>query len=93
MMKKEIVVRRNIYNGKEHKLIWSGKGKLYYFEPAEEWMPVYINYIIDEKSNQRIIESLDSDGFGFPLCVGDIIDDMEVAAILELDDKAAIMFK
>lgn len=93
MMKKEIVVRRNIYNGKEHKLIWSGTGKLYYFQPAEDWMPVYLNFWNDEEHGTRTIQSLDSDGFGFPLCVGDIVDDMEVAAIIELDDKAAIMFK
>jgi hypothetical protein len=92
-MKKELVVRRNIYTGKEHKLIWSGTGKLYYFQPAEEWMPIYLNYLVDEKSGQWIIESLDSDGFGFPLCVGDIVDDMEVAAIIEVDDKTCVMFK
>jgi len=92
-MKKELVVRRNIYTGKEHKLIWSGTGKLYYFQPAEEWMPIYLNYLVDERSGQRIIESLDSDGFGFPLCVGDIVDDMEVAAIIEVDDKLCVMFK
>ena len=92
-MKKELVVRRNIYTGKEHKLIWSGTGKLYYFQPAEEWMPIYLNYLVDERSGQRIIESLDSDGFGFPLCVGDIVDDMEVAAIIEVDDKTCVMFK
>jgi len=92
-MKKELVVRRNIYTGKEHKLIWSGTGKLYYFQPAEEWMPIYLNYLVDEKSGQWIIESLDSDGFGFPLCVGDIVDDMEVAAIIEIDDKTCVMFK
>jgi hypothetical protein len=92
-MRKELVVRRNIYTGKEHKLIWSGTGKLYYFQPAEEWMPIYLNYLVDERSGQRIIESLDSDGFGFPLCVGDIVDDMEVAAIIEIDDKTCVMFK
>ncbi len=92
-MRKELVVRRNIYTGKEHKLIWTGTGKLYKFKPAEEWMPVYLNYWNDEEHGTRIIESLDSDGFGFPLCVGDIVDDMEVAAILEVDDKICVMFK
>jgi len=92
-MRKELVVRRNIYTGKEHKLIWSGTGKLYYFQPAEEWMPIYLNYLVDEKSGQWIIESLDSDGFGFPLSVGDMVDDMEVAAIIEIDDKTCVMFK
>ncbi len=92
-MRKELVVRRNIYTGKEHKLIWTGTGKLYEFKPAEEWMPVYLNYWNDEEHGTRIIESLDSDGFGFPLCVGDIVDDMEVAAILEVDDKICVMFK
>ena len=92
-MKKELIVRKNIYTGKEHKLVWSGTGKLYEFVPAEPWMPIYLNYWEDEKSGQRIIESLDSDGFGFPLCVGDMVDDMEVAAILEVDDKTCVMFK
>ena len=92
-MKKELIVRRNIYTGKEHKLIWSGTGKLYYFQPAESWMPVYLNYWNDEEHGTRTIESLDSDGFGFPLCVGDIVDDMEVVAILEVDDKICVMFK
>ena len=92
-MRKELVVRRNIYTGKEHKLIWTGTGKLYEFKPAEEWMPVYLNYWNDEEHSTRTIESLDSDGFGFPLCVGDIVDDMEVAAILEVDDKICVMFK
>ena len=92
-MKKELIVRKNIYTGKEHKLIWSGTGKLYEFVPAEDWMPVYLNYWNDEEHGTRTIESLDSDGFGFPLCVGDIVDDMEVAAILEVDDKICVMFK
>jgi len=92
-MKKELIVRKNIYTGKEHKLIWSGTGKLYEFVPAESWMPIYLNYWNDEKHGTRTIESLDSDGFGFPLCVGDIVDDMEVAAILEVDDKICVMFK
>ena len=92
-MKKELIVRRNIYNGKEHKLIWSGTGKLYYFKPAEKWMPVYLNFWNDEEHGTRTIQSLDSDGFGFPLCVGDVVDDMEVAAILDFDDKICVMFK
>ena len=92
-MKKELVVRRNIYTGKEHKLIWSGTGKLYYFQPAEDWMPIYLNYWNDEEHGRRTIQSLDSDGFGFPLCVGDIVDNMEVGAILEVDDKICVMFK
>lgn len=94
-MKKELIVRRNIYTGKEHKLIWTGTGKLYEFVPAEPWMPVYLNYWCDDENdpNSRIIGSLDSDGFGFPLCIGDIVDDMEVAAILEVDDKICVMFK
>ena len=90
-MKKELVVRRNIYTGKEHKLIWSGTGKLYYFQPAEDWMPIYLNY--NDDAGGRTIISLDSDGFGFPLCIGDIVDDLEVAAILEVDDKICVMFK
>lgn len=92
-MKKELVVRKNIYTGKEHKLIWSGTGKLYEFKPAEDWMPVYLNYWNDEEHDTRTIESLDSDGFGFPLRVGDIVDNMEVAAILDIDDKICVVFK
>ena len=92
-MKEEIVIRKSIYSGKEHKLIYSGTGKLYYFQPAEEWMPIYLNYNVDEYSEQKIIISLDSDNFGTPLYVGDIVDDMEVAAILEVDDKICVMFK
>ncbi len=93
-MKKELIVRKNIYTGKEHKLIWTGTGKLYEFVPAEEWMPIYINYWNDtENGGSRIIESLDCDGFGFPLCIGDIVDDMEVASIIEVDDKICVMFK
>ena len=91
--KNEIVIRRSIYSGKEHKLIWSGTGKLYEFKPAEDWMPVYINYWDDEEHGARIIQSLDSDGFGSPLYVGDIVDGMEVAAILEVDDKICVIFK
>lgn len=89
MMKKEIVIRRSIYSGKEHKLIWSGTGKLYYFQPAEDWMPVYLTYAGDT----NVILSLDSDGFGYPLCIGDTVDDMTVEAIIELDDKFCVMFK
>ena len=66
---------------------------MYEFKPAEDWMPVYLNYWNDEKHGTRTIESLDSDGFGFPLCVGDVVDNMEVAAILEVDDKICVMFK
>lgn len=93
MMKKEIVIRKSIYSGKEHKLIWSGTGKLYEFKPAESWMPVYLNFWNDEEHGRRTIQSLDSDGFGYPLSVGDIVDDMEVGAILEVDDKICVMFK
>lgn len=92
-MKKELVVRKNIYTGKEHKLIWSGTGKLYEFKPAEDWMPVYLNYWNDEEHGTGTIESLDSDGFGFPLRIGDIVDNMEVAAILDIDDKICVVFK
>lgn len=92
-MKKELIVRKNIYTGKEHKLIWSGTGKLYEFKPAEDWMPVYLNYNVNDKTRERIIESLDSDGFGYPLCIGDVVDNMTVAAIIEVDDKICVMFK
>ena len=91
-MKKEIVIRKNIYTGKEHKLIWSGKGKLYYFQPAEDWMPTYFNYEVNENTGERIILSFDSDGFGYPVCVGDNIDNMTIGAIINIDDKTGIMF-
>lgn len=93
-MKKELVIRKNIYTGKEHKLIWSGTGKLYYFQPAEEWMPIYINYDVNDTTGEKIVISIDSDGFGFPLCVGDIVDNMEVGAIIDdFDGKTCVMFK
>lgn len=90
-MKKEIVVRKNIYTGKEHKLIWTGTGMLYDFVPAEEWMPVYLTYY-NEKNMERYIQALDSDGFGSPLYVGDIIDNMKVESIMEVDDKICVLF-
>ena len=92
-MKKELIVRKSIYSGKEHKLIWTGAGKLYEFVPAEPWMPIYLNYSPKDKNEHEIILSLDSDGFGHPLCIGDIVDGMEVVAILEVDDKICVMFK
>lgn len=92
-MKEEIVIRKSIYTGKEHKLIWSGTGKLYYFQPAEDWMPVYLNYYTDPAMGERTILSLDSDGFGYPLEIGDKIEDMEVASIIEVDDRYCVIFK
>jgi len=92
-MKKELVIRKNIYTGKEHKLIWTGTGKLYEFVPAESWMPVYLNYWKDEEHSTRTIKSLDSDGFGCPLCIGEIVDDMTVEAILDVDDKICVLLK
>ena len=88
-MKDEIVIRRSIYTGKEHKLIWSGTGKLYYFKPAEDWMPVYLTYAGDSRS----IIALDSDGFGEPLAIGDTVDGMVVEAIIEFDEKTCVIFK
>ena len=92
-MRKELIVRKSIYSGKEHKLIWSGTGKLYEFVPAEPWMPIYLNYSVNDETGERIIESLDSDGFGYPLCIGDIVDDMEVASIVDVDGKTCVIFK
>lgn len=92
-MKKELILRKNIYTGKEHKLIWSGAGKLYYFKPAEEWMPAYLHYSPKDEMGHEIIVGLDSDGFGHPLYLGDMIDGKEVAAIIEIDDKIGVMFK
>lgn len=92
-MKKELILRKNIYTGKEHKLIWSGAGKLYYFKPAEEWMPVYLHYSPKDEMGHEIIVGLDSDGFGHPLYLGDVVNGKEVAAIIEIDDKIGVMFK
>ena len=92
-MKQEIVIRKNIYTGKEHKLIYSGTDKLCYFQPAENWMEAYINYMVDPVTKERKILSLDSDGFGIPIFPGDIIDDMEVDSIVLQDDKTCIIFK
>lgn len=92
-MKEEIVIRKNIYTGKEHKLRWAGEGNAYEFIPAEEWMPVYINYWTDDEADpsHRIIESLDSDGFGTPLSIGEKIEDKEVKAIVEVDNKFLVI--
>ena len=92
-MKEEIVIRKSTYSGKEHKLIWSGTGKLYYFQPAEDWMPVYLNYYTEPTTGERFILSLDSDGFGYPLDIGEKVEDMEVASIIEVDDKYCVIFK
>lgn len=87
-MKKEIIIRKNIYNGKLHKLVYTGTGDAWEFVPAESWMPVYINY----DTEGRII-SLDSDGFGYPLCIDDVVDEHKVEAIIEIDDKFLIFLK
>lgn len=86
-MKEEIIIRKSIYTGKEHKLRWTGTGNAYEFIPAEEWMPIYINYWVDNNGGEKIIESLDSDGFGYPLMIGEKIEDKEVKAIVEVDGK------
>lgn len=65
----EIVIRRSIYNTQlEHKLVHLQNDK-WLFKPAEGWMPVYLNY--DSNNRGEKIISIDSDGFGIPLFVGD----------------------
>ena len=77
---KEIVIRRNIYDEtKEHKLVETDVENEWLFVPAEDWMPIYLNYDCNNRGDA--IVSLDSDGFGYPLCLGDIVKD------LSLEDK------
>lgn len=65
---KEIIIRRSIYDSsKEHKLVETDTEGEWLFVPAEDWMPVYLNSI------GETIVSLDSDGFGNPLCLGDTV--------------------
>ena len=82
---KEIVIRRSIYdNTKEHKLVETDVDGVWLFTPAEEWMPVYINYDVtygDNNDGETCILSLDSDGFGNPIYLGSTIKD------LSLEDK------
>ena len=87
-----LTLKRNIYTGKEHKLIYSGTGNGWYFEPAEEWMPIYLTY--DLEDNHKII-ALDSEGFGSPVYVGDKVCEgkFEVEAIVEVDDKFMLILK
>lgn len=74
---KEIIIRRNIYDEtKEHKLVETDVENEWLFVPAEDWMPVYLNY---DCNNRDVIVSLDSDGFGYPLWLGD--------TVKSLDDK------
>ena len=56
-------------------------------------MPVYLHYSPEDKMGHKIIVGLDSDGFGHPLYLGDIIDGKEVDAIVEIDDKIGVIFK
>ena len=92
-MEEEIVIRKNIYTGKEHKLRWTGDGVAYEFIPAEEWMPITINYWTDDEDDpsHKVIESIDCDGFGYPLSLGEKIEDKEVKAIIEVNDKILIL--
>ena len=76
-MEREIIIRRNIYDEtKEHKLVKTDVENEWLFVPAEDWMPIYLNY---DCNNRDIIVSLDSDGFGYPLWLGD--------TVKSLDDK------
>lgn len=91
-MKKEIILRKNIYNGKPHKLVYTGTGQVWEFVAAEPWMPIYLNYW-NEEGREREIISLDSDGFGYPACIGDRVDDYIIEAIIESDDKFLFFLK
>jgi hypothetical protein len=72
---KEIIIRRNIYDEtKEHKLVETDTNGEWLFVPAEDWMPVYLNY--DSHNRGETIVSLDSDGFGSPLYLGDTVRDL-----------------
>lgn len=68
--RREIVVRKNIYSGKDHKLVETDIKGEFEFVPAEEWMPVYFTYEGFDCQSKRIV-SFDSDGFGTPIYVGD----------------------
>lgn len=75
MERKEIVIRRSIYDETlEHKLVETDVEGEYEFVPAAPWMPIYFNY--DSANRGNTIVSLDSDGFGTPLWVGDTIKDL-----------------
>ena len=82
---KEIVIRTNIYNGSEHKLVYTGKDNLWEFKVAEAWMPISVTYdVVDDK---KIYHSLDSDGFGYPITIGEKVEDKTVTSIIDNDDK------
>ena len=85
---KEIIIRRNIYNGKAHKLVYTGTGDAWVFVAAEEWMPISYSYDKD-----GVILSLDSDGFGYPLTIGEKVEDKIVEAIINSDDKFYVFLK
>ena len=69
----EFIIKRSIYDKtKAHKLVETKTEGEYLFVTAESWMPIYFNY--DDGSNT--IVSFDSDGFGSPIFVGDIIKDL-----------------
>ena len=78
-MKKEIVLRKNIYSGKEHKLIQTEVENEYKFKAAESWMPVYLTY----ENNGTKIVAFDSDGFGSPAYIGDKVDNYIIEDIFE----------
>ena len=83
---REIVIRKSIYNpALEHKLYETEIEGEWEFRPAESWMPVYIN---GPATNPT---SIDSDGFGFPLGLGEIVDgDKRVVGFLFRDRKTIV---
>ena len=82
---KEIVVRQSIYNpNHKHKLLETEVEGEWEFSPAEPWMPLYINGPYTEP------ESIDSDGFGFPLGLGEVIEGKRVSKIFFRDKKCII---
>ena len=88
-MEKEIVIRKNIYTGKEHKLIQTDIENEYLFKPAESWMPVYLTIDVYDKTK---IVAFDSDGFGHPAYIGEKIGNYIIENIFE-KPKVGFIFK
>ena len=89
MNKRRTVVIRRTYSGKEHRLIETDNYGEFEFFPAEEWMPICINYVVE--NDKKKILSFDSDGFGSPVYVGDSFDGLTVVEIFfNREDKMII---
>ena len=82
---KEIVIRRSIYNPAiEHKLYETDVEGEWEFHPAESWMPLYVNGPAEKPV------SIDSEGFGFPLGLGEVVGDKKVTEIFFRDNKCIV---